>query len=197
MLLGVSTTTIRRWHKAGKIKCFRTVGGHRRFALSEIRRVLLGRKRSEYQTRKRGTLVYARVSSHDQKDDLARQKDKLMEYCKEGGFGNISAYTDITSGLNARRKGLLRVLKKVSRGQTARLVITYRDRLTRFGYEYLEHFCNQFGCRIIAISENNKVKKPMQEELVEDLVAIITSFSGRLHGMRSAERRRKKQGENC
>ena len=191
-LLGVSITTIRRWDKAGIIKCFRTPGGHRRFSLDEIRRVLLGKKRRERKARPSRALVYARVSSHDQKDDLVRQQEKLENYCKVQKLVLVSSHKDIGSGLNARRKGLLQVLKKISRGGISQLVINYRNRLTRFGFEYLEHFCQQFATEIVIISQDKKVERSMEQELVEDLVAIISSFSGRMHGMRSTKKRKKK-----
>ena len=194
ILLGVCVTTVRRWERAGKIICFRTLGGHRRFSLGEIRRVLLGRKRREKtKVTKNRTIVYSRVSSHDQKDDLVRQEEKLEKYCKDNKLNNVSIYKDIASGLNVKRRGLLRTLKQISRGNITHLLLTFRDRLTRFGFEYLQIFCQYFGCEIIAISEEDKVEKSMEQELVEDLVSIITSFSGRLHGMRSAEKRRKKK----
>jgi len=194
LLLGVSVTTIRRWHRAGKIRCFRTVGGHRRFALSEIRRVLLGKKRRERRMRKKNkALVYARVSSHDQKDDLVRQQEKLEKYCKSNNLNNVSVYRDIASGLNGKRKGLLKLLKHISTGEINYLIITYRDRLTRFGFSYLETFCQHFGTTVLAIAEKEKQDKTMEQELAEDLVAIISSFSGRMHGMRSSKRRKSKK----
>jgi len=194
MLLGVSVTTIRRWHKSNKINCFRTVGNHRRFSLSEIRRVLLGRKRRERKVRaKNRSVIYARVSSHDQKDDLGRQQKRLEDYCRDNNLDNVSVYRDIASGLNAKRRGLLRLLKHISGGGINYLVITYRDRLTRFGFSYLETFCQYFGVTIISIAEDEKQEKSMEQELAEDLVAIITSFSGRMHGLRSSKTRKKKK----
>ena len=191
MFLGVCVTTIRRWERAGNIKCFRTVGGHRRFSLSEIRRVLLGRKRRENVKKiEKQAIVYARVSTHGQKPDLLRQQSRLEDYCVDNNLKIVASHRDIGSGLNAKRRGLLKLLKTVSRGGITHVIISYRDRLTRFGFTYLETFCQYFGTQIIPIS--NKAERSMEEELVEDLVAIVTSFSGRLHGMRNSKKRKDK-----
>ncbi len=189
--MGVCVTTVRRWEKRGSIRAFRTQGGHRRFALAEIRRVLLGRKRRETQQKCSRVVSYARVSSHDQKDDLSRQEETLEHYCKMQGLHLVSTHKDIGSGLNSRRKGLVQVMTKIMRGGISKLEITYRDRLTRFGFAYLEQFFQCFGTEIVTNAEAKKEERSMKQELVEDLVAIISSFSGQMYRMRSAQKREK------
>jgi len=183
-LLGVHPTTIRRWHKANKIRCHRTLGNHRRIHRNEIKRILDGKKR-KYKQKKRGTAIYARVSSHDQKKkgDLARQQDLLKNTCKELGLNVDHELTDVGSGLNAKRRGLLKLFKLVTKGKISTVVISYRDRITRFGFGYISEFFSSYGVEIHIV--NGKEDKSMHDELVEDMLAIMSSFSGRIHGMRS------------
>ncbi|MCS7367736.1 MAG: IS607 family transposase, partial [archaeon YNP-WB-062] len=132
--------------------------------------------------------IYARVSSADQKEDLERQKQKLVEYAKSKGYQDIEVIEDIASGLNENRKGLNKLFKLVTERQIEAVFITYKDRLTRFGFKYLETFFSSYGCRIEAI-DSEEVKEP-QQELVEDLIAIVTSFAGKIYGARSHKGRK-------
>ncbi|MHA1910892.1 MAG: IS607 family transposase [Candidatus Kariarchaeaceae archaeon] len=186
-LLGVHSETIRRWDKGGKIKCIRTVGNHRRIHRDEIKRIIEGKKR-KYVKKKRYVATYSRVSSHDQKKkgDLERQKEYLKDYCKEESLEIKYQISEVASGLNAKRKGIHRLFKLVQKGKISEVVITYKDRLTRFGFEYLESFFECFGVKIINL--NAQEDKTIQEEMVEDLIAIVASFSGRIHGMRSRKK---------
>ncbi|MHA1911204.1 MAG: IS607 family transposase [Candidatus Kariarchaeaceae archaeon] len=189
-LLGVHSETIRRWDKEGKIKCIRTVGNHRRIHKDEIERIIEWEKR-KYVKKKRYVATYSRVSSHDQKKkgDLERQKEYLKDYCQERSKEIKYQISEVASGLNAKRKGLHRLFKLVQKGKVSEVVITYKDRLTRFGYEYLESFFDSFGVKIISLDAQED--KSIQEEMVEDLIAIIVSFSGRIHGIRSHKKSRK------
>jgi putative resolvase len=180
-IFGVSYVAVKKWAYAGKIKYIKTPGGKYRYPESEIRR-LLGE-----QMPKGKVAIYARVSSADQKEDLERQKQKLIEYAKSKGYQDIEVIEDIASGLNENRKGLNKLLKLATERQIEAVFITHKDRLTRFGFEYLETFFNSYGCRIEAI-DSEEVKEP-QQELVEDLIAIVTSFARRIYGARSRKRR--------
>jgi len=174
-LLGVTTRTIQRWDKEGKIKVVRTIGGRRRIPESEIKRVL-GLKEE------RLVIGYARVSSATQKDDLERQKQLIQSYAKERGYEEVQILTDIGSGLNESRKNFLRMLKMVTERKVSKVIIAYEDRLTRFGFETLNRIFLAFGTSVEVI---NQEEKTPQEELVEDLIAIISHFAGKLYGMRS------------
>jgi putative resolvase len=180
-IFGVSYVAVKKWAYAGKIKYIKTPGGKYRYPESEIRR-LLGE-----QMPKGKVAIYARVSSADQKEDLERQKQKLIEYAKSKGYQDIEVIEDIASGLNENRKGLNKLFKLVTERQIEAVFITHKDRLTRFGFEYLETFFNSYGCRIETM-DSEKVKEPRQE-LVEDLIAIVTSLAGRIYGARSRKRR--------
>jgi putative resolvase len=192
LLLGVCPTTIRRWDKSASIKCYRTPGGHRRFAKEEIDRIILGKKR-RYTRRKRGVAIYSRVSSHEQKKkgDLRRQQEVLREYCGENKIKITAELSDVASGLNARRNGILKLCKLVVKGKISKVVITYKDRLTRFGFDYLKNYFDSYGVQIITTKARQT--PTVQEEMVDDLIAIITSFSGKIHGMRSGKRLRNRK----
>jgi putative resolvase len=181
-IFGVSYVAVKKWAYAGKIKYIKTPGGKYRYPESEVRR-LLGE-----QMPKGKVAIYARVSSADQKEDLERQKQKLVEYAKSKGYQDIEVVEDIASGLNEDRKGLNKLFKLLTERQIEAVFITYKDRLTRFGFKYLEAFFSSYGCRIEAI-DSEEVKEP-QQELVEDLVAIVTSFAGKIYGARSHKKRK-------
>jgi len=174
-LLGVTTRTIQRWDKDGKIRVVRTVGGRRRIPESEVKRIL-GLKEE------RIIVGYARVSSSTQRDDLERQKQSIMAYAKERGYGEIQILSDIGSGLNENRKNFLKLLKMVSKGEVSKVIVAYEDRLTRFGFGTLSKLFLAFGTTIEAI--NHEENAP-QKELVKDLITIVSHFAGKLYGMRS------------
>ncbi len=174
-LLGVTTRTIQRWDKEGKIRVVRTVGGRRRVPESEIKRVLgLGEERV--------AVGYARVSSSTQKDDLERQKKLVLNYAKEKGYEDIQVLADVGSGLNENRKNFLKLLGMVMERKISKVIIAYEDRLTRFGFETLRKIFQAFGTSIEVV--NHEEKTP-QEELVEDLITIVSHFAGKLYGLRS------------
>ena len=170
LLLGLHPRTIQKWDKQGKIRIVRTPGGRRRIPESEIRR-LQGEKGI------RSIIGYARVSSNTQKDDLERQVKYLQEY------GVHEVITDIGSGLNENRKGFLKLLDKILHNEVDKVVILYEDRLTRFGFDTLKRVFEEHGTSIEVINQTDA--KPPQQELVEDLITIISHFSGKLYGMRS------------
>ncbi|WP_048146551.1 IS607 family transposase [Pyrococcus abyssi] len=182
-ILGVSFITIKRWIYSGKIRAVKLPTGKWRIPESEVKRIL-GEKPPE-ETR---AVIYARVSSSDQRKDLERQVEYLLNYCTAKGYKLVDTITDIASGLNTRRKGLQKLFKLVSERKVDVVLVTYKDRLTRFGYEYLEYFFSQFDVRIEAI--HGEEKKDAQQELVEDLIAIITSFAGKLYGLRSHKKKK-------
>jgi predicted site-specific integrase-resolvase len=133
-----------------------------------------------------GTAVYCRVSSHEQKakGDLDRQVTTATRHCMKAGLGKPAVFTDVGSGLNATRPGLARLCKQVESGRVGTVVISFKDRLTRFGFEYLRRYFASHGASIIVARQ--PAMRSMQDELVEDLIAIVTSFSGRVHGMRGS-----------
>ncbi|MCL4439295.1 MAG: IS607 family transposase [Firmicutes bacterium] len=185
-ILGVSLKTLQRWDKAGKIKTVRTPGGRRRVPESEIKR-LLGEREDEPVNRV--LAVYARVSSHEQKakGDLDRQVEQIKKHFDHRLFDDVLVVTGVSSGLNDRRKGLLKLMQMAREGKITDLAISYKDRLTRFGFNYLKTYFESYGVKI-HIMNGEEDKKTVYEELVEDLLSIVTSFSGKLYGIRSRKR---------
>ncbi len=174
--LGLHPFTVRKWIKQGKIHAV-WVGQEARVPRSEIER-LVGKSDG------RLLVLYGRVSAQGQKDDLDTQLARLQAWAKAERAGKPTlALSDIGSGLKASRKHLQRLLKLVAQDQVAEIAITYADRLTRFGQEYLQLLFDSFGVTLTVL-EPGEEKTP-EQELTDDLLALIASFSGRLYGMRS------------
>ena len=181
--LGISYPTLARWVREGKIRAVRTAGGKYRIPESEVRRIAEGAPVSK-EVR---AVIYARVSSPGQKGDLEGQIQYLRQYCSSKGYRVIDVLSDVASGLRADRKGLLKLLDYVTNRQVDVVVVAYRDRLTRFGFEYLEYLFRQYGVRVEAVLGDEP--KDSRQELVEDLIEIVDSFAGRLYGLRSRRKR--------
>jgi len=172
-LLGVTPKTLREWEKEGKISSVRTEGGHRRYEVKD----LIGSKKE-----KSLTVAYARVSSHDQREELKRQELVLESYCAKQGY-DFELISDLGSGMNYKKKGLVKVIKLLCSGQIDRLVIAHKDRLLRFGSELIFTLCEIFGCEVVIINKSSE--STFEEDLAQDVLEIITVFSARLYGSRS------------
>ncbi len=155
---------------------------------SEIEKIISGSEG----TREVRAIIYARVSSSDQKKDLERQVEYLTQYCSAKGYRVIDVLSDVASGLKTNRRGLIKLFNYVVNKQVDVVVITYKDRLTRFGFEYLEYLFKQFGVKIEVVY--GEEPKDAYQELVEDLLVIVTSFAGKLYGMRSHKKKKLVQG---
>lgn len=175
--LGVSQDTLRRWERAGKISVERTARGHRRFDLSK----LLGRNPESIKS-KQHTLAYARVSSHDQKSDLDRQAQVLENFCSSHGW-TYEIIQDLGSGLNFEKRGLKKLMQTICSGKMDRLVLTHKDRLLRFGSELVFALCEQMGVEVVIMNKSEGTR--FEDDLVQDVLEIITVFSARLYGARS------------
>ena len=177
-LLGYSIQTLRRWDREGVIHMVR-IGKERRVPKEEVQR-LLGEMTG-------GTIVlYARVSGRGQEDDLARQLETLRLWVSANRPGaQVVEITDIGSGLNARRKGITRLLAMIQKREVTTVVVSDRDRLARFGLEFLETMFNGYGAQIVALHADEETTPAA--ELVEDMLAVVTSFAGRLYGLRSGK----------
>jgi putative resolvase len=178
-LLGVSVDTLRRGEAAGKIKVERTPGGHRRYDVDQLRGIARNRPPDPS---KRLTIGYARVSSHDQKEDLKRQAAVLSEFCTRQGWVH-EVIEDLGSGMNYSKRGLRLLIKRICSGEVGRLVVTHKDRLLRFGSELVFALCEQFGTEVVII--NRSEDSSYEEDLEQDVLEIITVFSARLYGSRS------------
>lgn len=135
-------------------------------------------------------ILYARVSSNEQKDngDLDRQIAYIIEKSKDYNLSNIDIIKEVGSGLNDSRSGLNKILKMVVNKEVNRVFVLYKERLTRFGFNYILNFLKEFDVELIVI--NSSEEKTPQEELVEDMMSLIASFSGKFYGLRSSERKK-------
>lgn len=176
-ILGVSITTLRRWELEGKLIPERTASGHRRYDLGKLKPELIHSASDE-----RRTIAYARVSSHDQKADLERQKQALELYCAKQGWA-FEIVADLGSGMNYYKKGLKRLLNDVVAGRLGRLVITHKDRLLRFGAELVFAICEAKQVEVVILNQGEDTT--FEEDLAKDVLEIITVFSARLYGSRS------------
>ncbi len=179
--LGVTTTTLRNWDKKGLLRPDEhTRGGDRRYSVDTLRNF---NKDAVIHVDELKTIAYARVSSHDQKGDLARQVAVLEAYCASKGF-TYEVIQDLGSGMNYYKKGLKRLLNMILDGQVGRLVLTHKDRLLRFGAELFFAICEAKHVEVIIINKGDENIR-FEEELAEDVLEIITVFSARLYGSRS------------
>lgn len=174
--LGVSISTLRRWEKEGKLIPEKTPGGHRRYDKDVLLSFINKKKNIKL------TIAYARVSSHDQKEDLNRQVENISNYCFARGY-QFKVISDLGSGLNYNKKGLQELIELICSNEIERIVINYKDRLIRYGYELIEEVCKHHNVAIEII--NHTEDKTYDQELVEDMLSIVTVFSSRLYGSRS------------
>src|SRR6266704_5922606 len=176
-LVGVSVFTLQRWDRNGTLTAHRTPTNRRYYTHDQYLqyRGLISNEQGK-------TIAYARVSSPSQKKDLLMQKDALRAYCGEHQIKVDQWMEDIGSALNYQRKGFNQIIEEIELGHVKRVVIGYEDRFVRFGYDWFEAFCERHGTEIVVT--NGESFSP-EQELVKDLLAIVTVFSARLHGLRS------------
>nr|HDO80557.1 IS607 family transposase [Candidatus Bathyarchaeota archaeon] len=186
--LGIHFVTLKRWIYSGKIRAVKTPTGRWMIPESEIERIIGGGEG----VKEVRAVIYVRVSSSDQKSDLERQVQYLTQYCTVKGYRVVVILSDVASGLKANRRGLQKLFNYVVNKQVDVVVIAYEDRLTRFGFEYLEYFFKQYGVRIEVVY--GEEPKEAYQEFAEDLLAIVTSFAGRLYGVKSRKKRRLVRG---
>jgi len=175
-LIGRTTSTLQRWDREGRLKAHRTPT-NRRYYTHDQYLEYIGQKASENKLR----VVYYRVSSSGQKDDLESQRQALEQFCIAAGKPVDKWLKDIGSGLNYNRKNFVALLEMVERGEVSELVIAHKDRFVRFGYEWFERFCDNHGTQITVM--NIESLSP-EEEVTKDLLSIIHCFSSRLYGLR-------------
>ena len=175
-LLGVSVKTLQRWDREGTLKAYRTPTNRRYYTNNQY----LEFKGINLENDKRQVIIYARVSTKNQKDDLLNQVAFLRQFCNAKGIIVDRCIEDYGSGLNYNRKKWNELLDEVMEQKIKTIIVTHKDRFIRFGYDWFEKFCTKFNTTIIVI--NNEDLSP-QEELVQDIVSILHEFSYRLYGL--------------
>ncbi len=177
-LIGRKTKTLQKWDREGKLKAHRSPTTNRRYYTHDQYLAYRGILASEQGL----TIVYARVSTVAQKPDLAKQVKALEGYCTQHTIRVDAWMQDIGSGLNYQRKQFTRLMEMVELGEVRYIIIAHRDRLVRFGYSYFESFCERHHTELVVI--HDETLSP-EQELVQDLLAVVTVFGVRLHGLRS------------
>lgn len=186
-MLGLTIPTIIRYCETGHIPYHKTGTGHRRILSTDVCDYLEKHNMLfDDESSVMSDVIYARVSTHKQanRGDLDRQVEKVKLFAINENVQNLIVKTDIGSGLNDNRKGLLALIDMIQQGKVNRVYVLYKDRLTRFGYRYLEKICEFHGVSIVVVSNETETKS-QTEELAEDIIALIHSFSGKLYGLRS------------
>ena len=180
---GISKPTLRRMHREGSlIPAYVSPKGTRYYSQEQVSRLVNGETVNEDLP----VLLYARVSTKNQKDDLSRQIDNLKSYAYAKGY-QFDVITDIGSGINYKNKGLKQVLDGILAKKYSKIVILYKDRLVRFGFDLIEYIANKQNI-MIEIIDHSELSK--EEELTDDLVQIITVFANRLYGSGSKKTKR-------
>ncbi|CUB07779.1 MAG: putative resolvase [Tepidiphilus sp.] len=179
-LLGVTAKTLQRWEREGRlIPAARTGTNRRLYTESQIREFIGLRRLGAVPTR---LVAYCRVSSAAQKPDLANQRRVLEEFVVARGLANVEFIEEVGGGLNFKRKRFLALMDEIGRGEIKTLILAHRDRLTRFGFEWFEHYAKTHGCEILVL---NQERLSPEQEMVQDLMTIVHCFSSRLHGLRN------------
>lgn len=192
-MIGRGPRTVSNMVRAGKLEAIR----------SDTNRILIPRDSVAKLLEQSGLLlededarrdaIYARVSSHEQKNrgDLERQVLDIMNACEKEGLDKPVIIRDTGSGLNTKRKGLVRLIEMAKNHEIKKIFITSKDRLTRFGYEYLEELFAMAGVELTTLQEEEN--KDLQEELVDDMMSLLASFSGKLYRIRGNKKKKMRE----
>ena len=167
---GYHPKSLAEWADQGKIECVKSPGGHRRYPLSSLEKLGSGRDN-------RATVLYARVSTRSQMDALESQ----IKYLGQRYPGN-ELIKDIASGMNWKRKNFIKLMERVAQKEVKTIVVGHKDRLCRFGFEFVEWFCNLNDCTIVVL---DSTRLSPHEELMQDFVSIMHCMSSRLYFLRS------------
>ena len=182
-MVGITPTTLRRMHETGElIPCHISNGGTRYYSTEQLNCFI----KNSYDKPTEMVIGYCRVSTSAQKDDLAKQVENIKTYMYAKGY-QFEIIEDIGSGINYKKKGLQLLLTKINNREISKVVVLYKDRLVRFGYEIIEYLCEINGIDI-EIIDNTEYSK--EQELTDDLIQIITVFANRLYGQRSKKTQR-------
>lgn len=184
-LLGVSVKTLQRWDRAGILKANRTPTNRRYYTYDQY----LQFRGIQTENDIRDVVIYARVSTRNQKDDLKNQVEFLKQFCNSKGMIVSQCIEEFGSGLNYNRKKWNKLLEEVMENKIKIIVISNKDRFIRFGYDWFEKFCERFHTKIIIV--NNEALSP-NEEFVQDIISILHVFSCRLYGLRKYKNQIKK-----
>lgn len=179
--IGVSEQTLRNWDNSGKLIAKRTKGNHRFYTEDDYNDYMGISSKNQ-----KKSYIYARVSTRNQKDDLENQIDFLKQYTNAKGIIVDDCLTDIGSGMNYKRKKWNKLLDMVMQDKVDNIYVSYKDRFVRFGFEWFEQLCKKHQANLIVV--NNEETSP-EQEVVDDLIAIIHVFSCRVYGLRKYKKK--------
>jgi putative resolvase len=189
-ILGVHVQTLYNWEKSGKLETIRTAGGHRLYNVEKYLK-LYGSKNDNYEksltvpatststTNDKLNICYVRVSTLSQKDDLERQTKYMTDR-----YPTYMVIKDIGSGMNFNRRGFRTIIKYAIEGKINKVVVAYKDRFTRFGFEFIEDLIKDYSNGQIIIEDEKETKKQPKEELVEDVLQILNVYTAKMNGLR-------------
>lgn len=179
-LLGVSVKTLQRWDREGRLVPIARTDSNRRLYTEAQIREFIGLRQAVHAPTK--VVAYCRVSSAAQKPDLATQRKVLEEFVVAKGLANVEFVEEVGGGLNFKRKRFLELMDEIGRREIKTLILAHRDRLTRLGFEWFEHFAKVNGCELLVL---NQERLSPEQEMVQDLMTIVHCFSSRLYGLRN------------
>ncbi len=179
-LLGVTVKTLQRWEREGRlIPAARTDSNRRCYTEAQIR-AFLGIQGNRQEPAR--LVAYCRVSSAAQRPDLTNQRRVLEEFVAARGMAGVEFVEEVGGGLNFKRKKFLALMDDIGRGEVKTLILAHRDRLTRFGFDWFEHYAQSHGCEVLVL---NQERLSPEQEMVQDLMTITHCFSARLYGLRN------------
>ena len=187
-MISLSQKTLRLWdnEESAPLHTVKTPGGHRRYLEEDVLRYM--GTLNDTDEIKKTSAIYARVSSNEQKGDLDRQALRLSEYCMKNNINTEYVIKDVGSGLNDNRTGFVKLTDLVINGKLKSVIVEHKDRLTRFQFGFIEKMFKSYGCEVVVL---NGTDVSDEEDLAQDIMSLLASFSGKYYGRRSAERRKK------
>jgi predicted site-specific integrase-resolvase len=181
-IAGVTVKTLHRWDESGKLKALRTLGDHRYYDDTHVNQI------KKLAPSKKLNVIYCRVSSNAQKPELENQVDAMKQFCTASGIPIDKVIIEIGGGLNFKRKKFLALLAEILAGNVSQVIVAHKDRLCRFAFDLVEHIASSCECSIVVANNDNLSP---QQELIEDMMAIIHCFSCRLYGARNYKKQLK------
>lgn len=181
-LLKISRVTLCNYAKTGKIKATKLPSGHYDYDIDSVYELIGKRNKT-----KRVNVLYCRVSTPKQKKDLENQKKTLEEFCAKNGLTISNIYEDVGSGINFDRKGLSELILKVINHEVSKVIITYKDRLSRISFDLFKNLFEEFNCEIVVLNEIDD-PKTVEKEIFKEIVDMIHCFSMRLSSSRRKEK---------
>ena len=183
-ITGVTVKTLKIWDNEGLLKAkYKTAGGHRRYDSDDIEKYIGNDISKEKQ---QNAFIYCRVSTKKQQEsgNLQRQKERLVKYCNEKQYNIFEVFEEVASGINDNRRQLIKMFRRLD--EIKYIVIEYDDRLARFGYNYLKEYAKSYNVEVAVVEHTEK--KDVNEEMVNDLISIITCFSAKIYGSRGGKK---------